>query len=240
MVTGASEGIGFAAAARFAEEGAHVYLTGRREQELASAVARIGASASGVAGDVTDLADLDRLFRTIDADRRRIDVLFANAGGGEFVPLTEVTEEHYDRTMRRNVRGTLFTVQKAVPLLNDHASVILASSIAAGTGAAGLGVYAASKAAIRSLTRTWANELGERGIRVNALAPGSTRTPAFEVARPTGVTPEEFEAMMSGPVPLRRVADAVEQASAALFLASAQSSYVTGIELLVDGGLTQI
>ncbi|MFG1687069.1 SDR family NAD(P)-dependent oxidoreductase [Nonomuraea sp. NPDC049269] len=241
VVTGASKGIGFASALRFAEEGAYVYLTGRGKEELDAAVSEIGAArATGVPGDVTDLADLDRLFASIDADGRRIDVLFANAGGTTFVPLADVTEEDYERSMSLNVRSALFTVQKALPLLNDNASVILASSTTAGRGSAGVGVYAASKAGVRSLTRTWANELKDRGIRVNALAPGGTETPAFAAATPEGASLDEFRAMLAGQVPLGRVAEPAEQAAAALFLASDQSSYITGIELLVDGGINQI
>ncbi|MFK3982478.1 SDR family NAD(P)-dependent oxidoreductase [Micromonospora sp. NPDC050397] len=241
VVTGASKGIGFASAQRFAEEGAYVYLIGRGKEELDRAVTEIGAHrATGVRGDVTNLADLDRLFATVAADERRIDVLFANAGRTTFSPLAEVTEEHYEESTRINVRSSLFTVQKALPLLNDQASVILATSTTAGRGTAGVGVYAASKAAIRSLTRTWANELRHRGIRVNAIAPGATETPALVAATPEGLTPEEFRAMVAAPVPLGRTSTAAEQAAAALFLASAESSYITGIELLVDGGINQI
>jgi NAD(P)-dependent dehydrogenase (short-subunit alcohol dehydrogenase family) len=236
VVTGASEGIGLAAARRFAEEGAHVYLTGRRKRELDTAVVRIGASATGVPGDVTDLADLDRLFATIADHGRRVDVLFANAGGGGFTRLEDVTEESFDQIVGLNMRATLFTVQKALPLLNDGASVILASSVAAGQGVAGLGVYAAAKAAVRSFARSWATELADRGIRVNALAPGSTDTPLVAAATPQGVTATAFKEGLAASVPLGRISDPDEQAAAALFLASGQSSFVTGVELLVDGG----
>ncbi|RKN22026.1 SDR family oxidoreductase [Micromonospora musae] len=241
VVTGASEGIGFASALRFAEEGAYVYVTGRRKPELDAAVTRIGAArASGVQGDVTDLADLDRLFATIGAEGRRIDVLYANAGGTPMSPLAQVTEEDYENATQLNLRSALFTVQKALPLLNDNASVILCSSTTAGRGAAGVGLYAAAKAGVRSLTRTWANELKERGIRVNALAPHTTETPMLRGNAPAGTSPDEFLAMLAAGVPLGRVADPAEQAAAALFLASDQSSYITGIELLVDGGVNQI
>ncbi|MET7393503.1 SDR family oxidoreductase [Dactylosporangium sp. NPDC005572] len=241
VVTGSSEGIGFASALRFAEEGAYVYLTGRRKPELDEAVVRVGAArASGVQGDVTDLADLDRLFATIGADGRRIDVLFANAGGARMLPLAHVTEEDYAHETRLNLGSALFTVQKALPLLNDNASVILCSSTTAGRGTAGVGLYAATKAAVRSLTRTWANELKDRGIRVNALAPHTTDTPMLRGNAPAGIGPDEFLAMLAAGVPLGRVADPAEQAAAALFLASDQSSFITGSELLVDGGINQI
>jgi NAD(P)-dependent dehydrogenase (short-subunit alcohol dehydrogenase family) len=241
VVTGASEGIGFASALRFAQEGAYVYLTGRRKPALDEAVARIGADrATGVRGDATDLADLDRLFATIGSQGRWIDVLFANVGGTPMLPLATVTAADYEHVTRLNLRSALFTVQKALPLLNDHASVILSSSTTAGRGAAGVGLYAAAKAGVRSLTRTWANELKERGIRVNALAPHTTDTPLVRGNVPPGMTEDEFFGMLAGMVPLGRVADAAEQAAAALFLASDQSSYITGSELLVDGGVNQI
>ncbi|NMO55216.1 SDR family oxidoreductase [Actinoplanes sp. TBRC 11911] len=240
VVTGASVGIGLAAVRRFAEEGAFVYMMARRAKELDAAADEIGANVAAVAGDVTDLADLDRLYARIVADGRRVDVLFANAGGGGFVPLAEITEEHLDQLVGLNIRGTLFTVQKALPVLNDGASVILASSIASVQGASGLGVYAASKAAVRSFARTWANELSARHIRVNALAPGTTETPAIDAATPEGMSVAEFRQMIAAPIPLGRIADAAEQAAAALFLASDQSSFVTGIELSVDGGTTHV
>ncbi len=194
VVTGGSKGIGLATALRFAEEGAHVYITARGKEDLDAAVTRIGTRATGVQGDVTELADLDRLFATVKADGRRIDVLFANAGGASFSPLADVTEEHFELSVRLNLRSTLFTVQKALPLLNDNASVVLTSSSAGSRGAAGVGMYAATKAAVRSLTRTWANELKGRGIRVNALAPGGTYTYAFAAATPQGVSADDFRA----------------------------------------------
>ncbi|MFC3499474.1 SDR family NAD(P)-dependent oxidoreductase [Micromonospora krabiensis] len=241
VVTGASTGIGFASAQRFAEEGAYVYLTGRRKPELDEAVARIGAArASGVPGDVTNLADLDQLFATIDGDGRRIDVLFANAGGTSMLPLSLATEEDYEQVTRINLRSALFTVQKALPLLNDQASVILCSSTVASRGAEGVGLYAAAKAGVRSLARSWANELRGRGIRVNALAPGVTETQLVRGNAPSGTSADEFIAMLGAAAPLGRIADPAEQAAAALFLASDQSSYITGFELLVDGGVNQI
>ncbi|GIF78191.1 SDR family NAD(P)-dependent oxidoreductase [Asanoa siamensis] len=241
VVTGASEGIGFASALRFAQEGAYVYLTGRRKIELDEAVARIGAGrASGVPGDVTDLADLDRLFATVEADGRRIDVLYANVGGTPMAALADVTEDDYEYATRLNLRSALFTVQKALPLLNDNASVILTSSTTAGRGAAGVGLYAAAKAGVRSLARTWANELKERGIRVNALAPHVTDTSLVRGNTPPGMAPDEFVAMLAAGVPMGRVAVPAEQAAVALFLASDQSSFMTGSELHVDGGINQI
>ncbi|MFE2138086.1 SDR family NAD(P)-dependent oxidoreductase, partial [Streptomyces sp. NPDC059466] len=179
LVTGGTTGIGLAAAKRFAAEGAQVYVTGRRKPELDAAVQDIGSGAVGVQGDIADLADLDRLYATVEQDGRRIDVLFANAGGGEFARLEEVTEEHFDQTFGVNVRGLLFTVQKALPLLNEGASVIVPGSTAAASGAEAFGVYAATKAAVRSLARTWANELKGRGIRVNVIVPGPIDTPGI-------------------------------------------------------------
>ncbi|MET8537450.1 SDR family oxidoreductase [Streptomyces sp. NPDC005065] len=240
LVTGGTTGIGLATARRFAAEGAHVFITGRRQEVLDAAVAEIGSNATGVRSDVADLADLDRLYATVTQRGHRIDVLFANAGGGEFSTLEQVTEQHFDSTFDINVRGTLFTVQKALPLLNDGASVILTGSTAATTGAEAFGVYAASKAAIRSFARTWANELKGRAIRVNTLVPGPIDTPGI-----TGLAADEEQAgqlrgFLAGSVPLRRMGRPDEAASAALFLASDQSSFITGTELFVDGGLNQV
>lgn len=240
VVTGANSGIGLASARRFAAEGAHVFITGRRQEALDAAVAEIGANATGVRGDIADLADLDRLYAAIAQQGRRIDVLFANAGGGEFATLEQVTEQHFDQTFDTNVKGMLFTVQKALPLLNDGASVILTGSTAAAKGEEAFGVYAASKAAVRSFARTWANELKSRAIRVNTLAPGPIDTPGV-----TGLAADQEQAAqlkghLANQVPLGRMGHPDEAASAALFLASGQSSFITGIELYVDGGLNQI
>lgn len=244
VVTGGSTGIGLATAQRFAEEGALVYVTGRRQRELDAAVAAIGHGAVGVRGDVTDPADLDRLYARVSKDGNRVDALVANVGYGEFVPLADITEEHLDKVLGVNVKGTVHTVQRALPVLNDGASIVLVSSMASTGGQLGLSVYSASKAAVRSLARTWANELKGRGIRVNALAPGATDTPAMDTSlEASGLDAagrERWRADHSAAIPLRRMARPEEQAAAALFLASSASSYITGVELASDGGATQL
>ncbi|KAA0939387.1 SDR family NAD(P)-dependent oxidoreductase [Streptomyces apricus] len=240
VVTGGSTGIGLATAVRLAAEGAHVFVTGRREAELDAAVRTIGAArATAVPGDISDPADLDRLYDAVRARGRGLDVVFANAAAASFATLEEVTEEHFDTTFGVNVRGTLLTVQKALPLLNDGASVILNSSVRADDGVASFGTYAASKAAIRSFARTWANELKHRGIRVNAVSPGTIDTPGLDAAVATGdgsVTKSQFA---SG-VPLGRIGRAEEVAEAVAFLASDRSSFVLGANLYVDGGENQL
>ncbi|MBQ0903421.1 SDR family oxidoreductase [Micromonospora sp. U21] len=240
LVTGGTAGIGLAAARRFAAEGAYVFVTGRGKEQLDEAVTSIGANATGVASDVSDLDDLDRVMQEIQARGAGLDVVFTNAGGGEFLPLGSITVEHFASTFDRNVRGTLFTVQKALPLLNEGASVVLSGSTAAVNGTPAFSVYAASKAAIRSFGRTWAAELVGRNIRVNTLIPGPTETPGVAGLAPS---PEEapglLQAIASG-VPMRRMAQPDEIANAALFLASDQSSYMTGGELFVDGGQQQL
>ncbi|MFD8418118.1 SDR family oxidoreductase [Streptomyces sp. NPDC059668] len=240
LVTGGTTGIGLAAAKRFAAEGAQVYVTGRRKPELDAAVQDIGSGAVGVQGDIADLADLDRLYATVEQDGRRIDVLFANAGGGEFARLEEVTEEHFDQTFGVNVRGLLFTVQKALPLLNEGASVIVPGSTAAASGAEAFGVYAATKAAVRSLARTWANELKGRGIRVNVIVPGPIDTPGIAGLAPDAEQAGQLKGFLASQVPLGRMGHTDEVAGAVLFLASDQSSFTTGSELHVDGGLNQV
>jgi NAD(P)-dependent dehydrogenase (short-subunit alcohol dehydrogenase family) len=240
VVTGGTTGIGLAAAKRFAAEGAQVYVTGRRKTELDAAVLDIGSGAAGIQGDISQLADLDRLYESLDQNGRRIDVLFANAGGGEFATLAEATPEHFDTTFGINVRGLFFTVQKALPLLNDGASVILPGSTAASTGDEAFGVYSATKAAVRSFARTWANELKSRRIRVNVIVPGPIDTPGITGLAPDAEQAGQLKGALAGQVPLGRMGRPDEIASAVLFLASDQSSFTTGAELHADGGMNQV
>ncbi|MEU1449088.1 MULTISPECIES: SDR family NAD(P)-dependent oxidoreductase [Streptomyces] len=237
LVTGGSAGIGLASAVRLAAEGAHVFITGRRATELDAAVDLIGPAATAVTGDIANLDDLDRLYATVRRRGGGLDVLFANAAVAALAPLEQVTEEHFDTLFGINVRGLLFTVQKALPLLNDGASVIVNGSTNGDVGDAELGVYAATKAATRSFARTWANELRGRGIRVNTLTPGPTDTPAL-----AGLTtdPERFKQHLVTRVSLGRLGRPEEVAAAVAFLASEQSSFITGSSLYVDGGLNQI
>ena len=240
IVTGGSSGIGLATAKLFAAEGAFVYITGRRQNELYAAVAAIGASAIGVNGDIANLADLDRLFERIKTDKGRIDTLFANAGLGDFLPLGAITEAHFDQTFDVNVRGTLFTVQKALPLMPKGSSIILNSSMVSLKGMPAFSVYAASKAAVRSFARSWIVDLKDRQIRVNAISPGTIPTPGYDKF---GLTTEQmagFIASQNAATPLGRVGTADEIANVVLFLASNESSYVNGVELFIDGGMAQI
>ncbi|MFD3563818.1 SDR family oxidoreductase [Streptomyces sp. NPDC058686] len=239
LVTGGSTGIGLASAVRLAAEGAHVFITGRRKAELDAAVETIG-SATAVLGDIADLADLDRLYEAVGDRGQGLDVLFANASVAEFAPLEQITEEHFDKLFGINVRGTLFTVQKALPLLNDGASVILNGSTNVDVGAEAFGVYAASKAATRSFARTWANELKGRGIRVNAVTPGPTDTPGLSGLAPDPEQAAGLRQHLAVQVPLGRLGRPEEIAAAVAFLASEQSSFITGSSLYVDGGLNQI
>jgi NAD(P)-dependent dehydrogenase (short-subunit alcohol dehydrogenase family) len=234
VITGGTTGIGLATAHLFVQEGAHVFITGRRQQQLEQAVTAIGINATGVQGDVASLADLDRLYETVKAAGRRIDIVFANAGFGEFLPLGKITEEHFDKLFNTNVKGTLFTVQKALPLLNDGASIILTGSVGSVKGTAGFWVYGATKAAIRNFVRAWTVELKDRRIRSNVLSPGPTDTPLANGAPPDAI------ARIVSTVPMGRMGTADEIAKAALFLASDDSSFVTGIELFVDGGRAQV
>lgn len=240
VITGANSGIGLASAKRFASEGARVFITGRRQPELDKAVAEVGHDARGVQGDVANLADLDRLYRVVREEAGRLDVLLANAGGGEFMALSDITEEHYDRTFATNVKGTLFTVQKALPLLRDGASVILTGSTTGSTGGPSFSVYSASKAAIRNFARSWIQDLAPRRIRVNVLVPGATSTPGLHGLTHTEEQNRAFVAAMEAAAPLGRMGSPDEIASAALFLASDESSFVNGSELFADGGSAQI
>jgi NAD(P)-dependent dehydrogenase (short-subunit alcohol dehydrogenase family) len=235
IVTGASAGIGLATAKRFAAEGAQVYITGRRQAELDKAVAEIGHGVIGIQGDVASLADLDRIYAQVKATSGRIDVLFANAAFYELGTLGSITEEHFDKTFDTNVRGLLFTVQKALPLLTEGASVILTGSIASIKGFESFSVYSATKAAVRSFARSWIVDLKPRKIRVNVLAPGHTQTPGLD-----NLVNDEIKAHWEGYTPAGRLATGDDMASTALFLASDQSSFITGIELFVDGGVAQV
>lgn len=239
LVTGGSSGIGLACAKRFATEGATVVITGRRPAELDAAVRAIGTRVRAVRTDVSRLAELDALYADMRTREGHIDVVFANAGGGSFAALGEITEQSFDETFATNVKGTLFTVQKALPLLRDGASVILTGSTAGSSGTPAFSVYSATKAAIRSFARTWILDLAKRKIRVNVLSPGSTRTPGLVGLAPPGQG-EALLAQMATAIPLGRIADPDEIANAALFLASEESSYVTGSELFVDGGQAQV
>ncbi|CAM3513721.1 SDR family NAD(P)-dependent oxidoreductase [Kibdelosporangium persicum] len=234
VITGGSAGIGLATARRFVAEGARVFLTGRSTERLVAAVDDLGPAATGVPGDVTSAEDLDRLHDAVAEHRQGLDVLFANAGGGSFTPFGEVTPDTFDQIMASNTRGVYFTVQRLLPLLNRDASVILMSSVGGTVAVPGLSVYSAAKAAIRSFARGLAVELGDRGIRVNAISPGYIRT------RPGQADVEAFQAAGAAGTPLRRVGRPEEVAAATLFLASSDSSYITGSELFVDGGRKQV
>ncbi len=241
LVTGGTSGLGLATAKRFVAEGAQVVVTGRRPAELDAAVKELGGSASGVRGDVSVLADLDRLYATIRATHGRLDVLFANAGGGSFLPLGEITEAQFDKYFGINVKGTLFTVQKALPLMAAGGSVVLNGSMVSVKGVPGFSVYAATKAALRSFARTWAADLRGRNIRVNVVSPGVVVTPAYK--NELGLSDEqikELEAQGAAAAPLGRAGTPDEIAKAVVFLASDDSSYVTGADLFVDGGAAQV
>jgi NAD(P)-dependent dehydrogenase (short-subunit alcohol dehydrogenase family) len=233
VVTGGTTGIGFATAKRFVDEGAYVFITGRRQKELDEAVKAIGGKVASVRGDVSKLQDLNRLYETVKA-KGKIDILVANAGIGEFAPLATLTEEHFGKLFDLNVKGTLFTVQKALPLMNDGGSIILIGSVASIKGTAAFGTYGATKAAVRNLVRTWTIELKDRRIRSNVLSPGPIRTPLVDLQ------PPETIARMVATVPMGRIGEPDEVARAAVFLASDDSSFVTGIELFVDGGRGQV
>jgi NAD(P)-dependent dehydrogenase (short-subunit alcohol dehydrogenase family) len=244
VITGGNSGIGLATAQRFVEEGAYVFITGRRRSELDAAARQIGKNVTGVHGDVSNLADLDRLYSVVKEQKGRIDVLFANAGVGEFATLAAITEEHFDKTFGINVKGLLFTVQKALPLIRDGGSIILTASTAASKGIEGFSAYSATKAAIRSFARSWTVDLKQRKIRVNAISPGPIDTPASRLSLSGLVQSEQqseqLRKKLVSTVPLGRMGSPDEVAKVASFLASDESSYVTGIELFVDGGQAQI
>ena len=235
VITGATSGLALATAKLFVAEGAHVFITGRRQEQLGNAVKEIGKNVTGVQGDAGSLPDLDRLYEKVKADKGRVDVLYASAGIGEFnVPLGSITEAGFDKTFNVNVRGTLCTVQKALPLMPDGGSIIMTGSIASVKGFEGLSVYSATKAAVRSFARSWTVDLKARNIRVNVLSPGTIDTGVF-----VGV-PKEVKDQFVAVIPMGRIGQPHEIAAAALFLASDDSSFVTGIELFVDGGTAQI
>ena len=241
LVTGGSSGIGLATAKRFVAEGAYVFITGRRQAELDAAATEIGSNVTAIRSDVANLADLDRLFDTIKQQKGRLDILFANAGGGAFVPLELVTEEHFDKYFGINVKGTLFTVQKALPLMPPGSAIVINGSMVSIKGFPAFGVYSATKAALRSFARTWSVDLKGRNIRVNVVSPGTVVTPGYKSE--LGLTDEQITQMAaqaSATTPLGRVGTPDEIAKAVVFLASDDSSFVTGIELFVDGGAAQI
>jgi NAD(P)-dependent dehydrogenase (short-subunit alcohol dehydrogenase family) len=241
LVTGGSTGIGLAMAKRFVSEGAQVYITGRRQAELDAAAAAIGGGAIAARVDSADMAQLQALFDRIQAEHGKLDVLVANAGGGSLLPLGQITEEQFDDTFGRNVKGTLFTVQTALPLMGSGSSVILTGSTAASGGTEAFSVYAASKAAVRSFARNWIVDLKERGIRVNTLSPGPIKTPGLvELVGTDPAQQQGFLDHLASTIPMGRVGDPDEVAKAAVFLASDDASFVNGVELFVDGGMRQI
>jgi NAD(P)-dependent dehydrogenase (short-subunit alcohol dehydrogenase family) len=242
VITGGNSGIGLATAQRFIQEGAYVFITGRRQNELDKAVKQIGKNVTDVQGDISNLADLDRLYDTVKQQKGRIDILFANAGVADVAPLGSITESHFDKIFNINVKGLLFTVQKALPLFQDGGSIILTSSVGGSKGFEGVSVYSATKAAVRSFARSWTVDLKHRKIRVNAVSPGMISTPMLS-GQGMGLSEEQveqFKKNVLNSVPLNRVGNPDEIAKAVAFLASNDSSYITGIELFVDGGLAQI
>ncbi|MEM8639386.1 MAG: glucose 1-dehydrogenase [Cyanobacteria bacterium P01_G01_bin.54] len=240
LVTGGNSGIGLATAKAYATQGATVIITGRNQAALDQAVAEIGGNSDSVQGDVSNPADLDRLYRVIKDKHGRIDILFANAGIAEFAPIEAVSENFFDRHFDINVKGLFFTVQKALPLMNKGGSIILNASIVGTKGFENFSVYSASKAAVRSFARTWATDLAPRGIRVNAISPGPIETPLYGKLGLTEEQVQQLGAATVSQVPLARFGKASEIADAALFLASSDSSYITGVELPVDGGIAQV
>ena len=240
VITGGNSGIGLATAKRFVSEGANVFIFGRRQNEIDAGVSEIGKNVIGIQGDVSNLADLDRLYDVVKDQKGHLDILFANAGIAQFAPLGEISEEHFDKIFRINVKGLLFTVQKALPILEDGGSIILNASIGSSKGVGGSSVYSATKAAVRSFARTWTVDLRDRKIRVNAISPGPIDTPIFSSITQNEEQSELFKKNIVNAVPMKRMGSPDEVAKAVSFLASDESSYVTGIELFVDGGLAQI
>jgi NAD(P)-dependent dehydrogenase (short-subunit alcohol dehydrogenase family) len=241
VLTGGTTGIGLATAKRFVAEGARVFVTGRRQAEIDAAVTAIGPKATGIQADSANLSDLSRLYERVKTEVGRIDVLFVNAGGGSMLPLGEITEKQYDDTFDRNVKGVLFTVQKALPLLVDGASVILNASNASIKGTPAFSVYSASKAAVRNFARSWTLDLKSRGIRVNVLSPGPIKTPGLvDLAGPDPARQQGLLDYMASTVPLGRVGDPEEVAGVAVFLASSDASFIAGTEIFVDGGQSQV
>jgi len=240
LITGGTSGIGLATAKQFVDEGASVYVTGRRDKELAAAVKEVGKNVTGIQGDVSNLGDLDRLFAQIKREKGKLDIVFANAGVAKFAAFGTITEELYDWTFDINVKGLLFTVQKALPFLPDGASIILNSSVVGSKGLPINSVYSATKAAIRSFARTWTTDLKDRRIRVNAVSPGSIDTPGLSGLLGSSETGQQRLKMISNNVPLGRLGTPDEIAKAVVFLASDDASFVTGAELFVDGGFAQV
>jgi NAD(P)-dependent dehydrogenase (short-subunit alcohol dehydrogenase family) len=240
LITGGNSGIGLATAKRFVADGAYVFITGRRKAQLEAAVKEIGENAAGVAGDVSNLADLDRLFARIKEQKGRLDILFANAGIAKYGTLGEITEELYDAIFDINVKGLLFTVQKALALMPDGSSIILNASIVASKGLTSNSVYSATKAAIRSFARTWTTDLKSRRIRVNAISPGTIDTPGLNNLLASGEAGDQRKKMISTAIPLGRLGKPDEIAAAVVFLASDDASYITGTELFIDGGFAQV
>ncbi|WP_114947779.1 SDR family NAD(P)-dependent oxidoreductase [Microvirga calopogonii] len=240
VVTGGTSGIGLATAKAFSAEGASVFITGRRKEALDDAVRTIGGRVTGIQGDMSRLADIDRLYDAIQQQHSQIDVVFANAGGGEFSPLGSITEEHYERTFATNVKGVVFTVQKALPLLKDGGAIVLTASTTSVSGTPALSVYSASKAAVRNFARNWILDLKDRRIRVNAVSPGVTETAGLNELFGGGVQAEGTKDFLAGQIPAGRIGQPEEIAKAVLFLASDEASFVNGVELFVDGGQVQI
>jgi NAD(P)-dependent dehydrogenase (short-subunit alcohol dehydrogenase family) len=236
LITGGSAGIGLATAKQFVEEGAYVYIVGRREPELEAAVASIGSNVTAIQGDVTNLADLDRIYAQISKEKGRVDIVFANAGGGPLVPLGSITEEHFDQVFNVNVKALVFTAQKALPLMPDGGTIILTGSIVGIKGFPAFSIYSAAKAAVRNFARTWTTDLKDRGIRVNVISPGPIDTPLLNEAFSN---PDDMKALASAVV-MGRLGRPEEIAKAVTFFASGDASFITGAELFVDGGTAQV